>query len=134
MSTPAVQVNRYDHITIISAGLAATRRFYVELLGMDEVERPAFGFPGMWFQVGTMQIHVTQESEESGQAGWGDRSVQIIPRGHHFAFEVDDVEGAIEALTAEGVEIASPLQARPDGIRQVYFYDPDRHLVELFSK
>lgn len=133
MSTSVVQVNRYDHITIISADLAATRRFYVDLLGMEEVDRPAFGFPGSWFQIGTMQIHVTQESDESGQAGWGDRGVKITPRGHHFAFEVDDVEKAIEALSTEGVEIASPLQTRPDGIRQVYFYDPDKHLVELFS-
>jgi catechol 2,3-dioxygenase-like lactoylglutathione lyase family enzyme len=134
VSTSVVQVNRYDHITIISADLAATRRFYVDLLGMDEVDRPAFGFPGLWFQIGTMQIHVTQEGEESGQAGWGDRSVKITSRGHHFAFEVNNVEEAIEALSAEDVEIASPLQTRPDGIKQVYFYDPDRHLVELFSE
>ena len=133
MTVPAVQVNRYDHITIISADLPATRRFYVDLLGMDEVPRPAFGFPGLWFQVGAMQIHVTQESEEAGQAGWGDRGVKITPRGHHLAFEVDNCEDAIEALLAEGVEIASPLQTRPDGIKQVYFYDPDKHLVELFS-
>ena len=131
---PAVQVNRYDHITIISSDLEATRRFYVDLLGMEEVARPAFPFPGSWFQTGSMQIHVTLESEEAGQAGWGDRGVKITPRGHHFAFEVDDCEAAIEALTAEGVEVASPLQTRPDGIKQVYFYDPDRHLVELFSQ
>ena len=130
---PVVQVNRYDHITIISKDLDATRRFYVEMLGMDEVARPAFPFPGLWLQTDVMQIHVTQESDEAGQAGWGDRSVKITPRGHHFAFEVDDCESAIPALIAEGVEIASPLQTRPDGIKQVYFYDPDKHLVELFS-
>ena len=32
-----------------------------------------------------------------------------------------------------GIEIASGPQTRPDGIRQVYFYDPDRHVVELYS-
>lgn len=133
MSNSAIQVNRYDHITLISADLEATRHFYVDLLGMEQVPRPNFSFPGLWLQVGSMQIHVTLASDEAGQAGWGDRGVKITSRGHHFAFEVDDCQTAIDALTAANVEIASPLQTRPDGVKQVYFYDPDRHVVELFS-
>ena len=28
------------------------KRFYVDFLGMQEVPRPAFDFPGTWFQSG----------------------------------------------------------------------------------
>ena len=132
-ATPLVQAKRFDHMTIISADLDATRHFYVDLLGLEEVARPNFPFPGLWFQLGDVAIHVTQSDENSGLAGWGDRQVKITSRGHHYAFEVDDCIAATHKLEQAGVKIASPPQTRPDGIKQVYFYDPDGHLVELYS-
>lgn len=129
-----IAVTSFDHVTIICADLAATRRFYVDLLGMTEVERPAFAFPGLWFQIGNVQIHATQASSEAGQAGWGDRGVKKISRGHHIAFAVDDVVHAREIARNHGVKIASDLQQRPDGFKQVYLYDPDGHVVELVSR
>jgi catechol 2,3-dioxygenase-like lactoylglutathione lyase family enzyme len=131
--SPAVRVTSFDHVTIICADLEATRRFYVDVLGMTEVSRPAFGFPGRWFQVGNIQIHATQESSEAGKAGWADRGGKVVSRGHHFAFAVDDVAKALQEVQKHGVRIASPLQQRPDGFRQVYLYDPDGHVVELVS-
>jgi catechol 2,3-dioxygenase-like lactoylglutathione lyase family enzyme len=129
-----IAVAALDHVTLICANLSATRMFYVDLLGMTEVPRPPFDFPGLWFQVGSVQIHATQASPEAGQAGWGDRGVKKISRGHHIAFAVDDVVQALEIVRANGVPIASPLQKRPDGLQQVYLYDPDGHIVELFSR
>ena len=129
-----IAVTALDHVTLICANLSATRKFYVDLLGMTEVPRPPFDFPGLWFQVGSVQIHATQASPEAGQPGWGDRGVKKISRGHHIAFAVDDVVQALEIVRANGVPIASPLQKRPDGLQQVYLYDPDGHIVELFSR
>jgi catechol 2,3-dioxygenase-like lactoylglutathione lyase family enzyme len=127
-------VDSFDHVTIICADLEATRRFYVDVLGMAEVARPAFGFPGLWFQTGSVQIHATQQSPEAGQAGWADRGGSVTSRGHHIAFAVDNVEKALEVVRELGVRIASPLQHRPDGFKQVYLYDPDGHVVELVSR
>ena len=129
-----ITVTAFDHVTIICADLEATRRFYVDVLGMTEVSRPAFGFPGLWFQIGKVQIHATQQNAEAGQAGWGDRGAQVTSRGHHIAFAVDDVVKALEIVEAHNVRIASPLQQRPDGFKQVYLYDPDGHVVELVSR
>jgi glyoxylase I family protein len=131
---PALGITAFDHVTLICADLEATRRFYVEMLGMAQVPRPAFPFPGLWFQTGHVQIHATQQSTEAGLAGWGDRGVKIIARGHHIAFAVDDVERALQIARAHGVRIASPLQQRPDGFKQAYLYDPDGHVVELVSR
>ena len=129
-----IRVTSFDHVTIICADLEATRRFYVDVLGMTEVSRPAFRFPGLWFQLGKVQIHATQESPEAGQAGWGDPEGKVVSRGHHIAFAVDDVSKALEIVQAHGVRIASPLQHRPDGFKQLYLYDPDGHVVEIVSK
>jgi catechol 2,3-dioxygenase-like lactoylglutathione lyase family enzyme len=131
---PTVGVTAFDHVTITCADLEATRRFYVDMLGMTEVSRPASKFPGLWFQIGNVQIHATQESPATGKAGWGDRGGTIVSHGHHFAFAVDDIATALATVEAHGVRVASPLQQRPDGYRQVYLYDPDGHLVELVSK
>lgn len=134
MQRAPISVTAFDHVTIICADLQATRRFYADVLGMTEVARPAFGFPGLWFQSGSVQIHATQQSSEAGLAGWGDRGTTITSRGHHIAFAVDDVAKAEASARQLGVRIASPLQHRPDGYRQVYLYDPDGHVVELVSK
>jgi glyoxylase I family protein len=135
MSTPnSIDVRSFDHVTIICRDLEATRQFYVDFLGLDEVRRPSFGFPGLWFQLGQTQIHATQESAEAGEAGWGDRGGTVISRGHHIAFAVDDISNAIKRAHEHGVRIASPLQQRPDGFKQVYLFDPDGHVVELVSE
>lgn len=128
-----VTAKSFDHVTLICADLIATRQFYVDVIGMTQVPRPAFKFPGMWFQLGNMQIHATQASPESGKPGWADHAGSVPSRGHHIAFAVDDVSKAVEIVQALGVRVASPLQQRPDGPKQLYLYDPDGHVVELVS-
>ena len=128
-----INATSFDHVTLICADLEATRRFYVDILGMTEVPRPAFKFPGLWFQIGNMQIHATQESPESGKAGWANQGGKIVSRGHHIAFAVEDVSEALKIVELHGVRVASPLQQRPDGFKQLYLYDPDGHVVELVS-
>ena len=128
-----LHVSAFDHITIIVDDIEATRDFYVGLLGMKEMPRPDFDFPGAWFQIGNVQIHVTASSELAGLAGWGDRKVKSLSRGHHFAFQVKSVEKAFKEIQKLNLKIASGPKFRPDGIHQIYIYDPDDHLVELFS-
>jgi glyoxylase I family protein len=130
---PTINVKAFDHVTLICADLEATRRFYADFLGMKEVGRPAFKFPGLWFQSGSVQIHATECSPESGNAGWK-RAGTITSRGHHIAFAVDDVSKTLDAVAGHNIRIASPPQRRPDGFQQLYLYDPDNHLVELVSR
>ncbi len=130
MPTPPFHVKSLDHVTIVVKDLAATRRFYVEALGMAEVARPGFSFAGQWFQAGATLIHTILEYEGSGPAGTG---AERNTRGHHFAFLVDDATAAEARMRALDVPIASPLKVRPDGAKQVFVHDPDGHLIELCS-
>ncbi len=129
-----LHVRSFDHFTIIVADLARTRDFYVEGLGLQEAARPAFDFPGAWFAAGPFMIHATVADELAGKAGWGDRGVRRISRGHHFAFEIADVEEAARRLDEMQIEIADGPKLRPDGFLQIYIRDPDEHLIELFSR
>lgn len=133
MTTNPLQVSSFDHITIIVDDIEATRNFYVGLLGMEEKPRPDFDFPGAWFEINSVQIHATVASELAGLAGWADRKVKSISRGHHFAFQVANVLDAFEEVKQLGIRIGDGPKTRPDGAQQLYIYDPDDHLVELFS-
>ena len=126
----SLHVQSLDHVTIVVKDLAATRRFYVELLGMREVQRPNFSFAGQWFQAGATQIHTILEAEGTGRAG---TAVESNSRGHHFAFLVDDAHAAYAKLQDLGVAVVSPPRNRPDGAVQVFLQDPDGHLVEVCS-
>ena len=128
-----LQVRSFDHVTIIVADVEASRQFYVGVLGMEEKPRPNFDFDGAWFEIDSVQIHATVTSDLAGLAGWGDRKVKAISRGHHIAFSVDDVEAAHQRVLSLGIKVGDGPKTRPDGAFQLYIYDPDGHLVELFS-
>ncbi|MCI0376506.1 MAG: DUF1805 domain-containing protein [Gemmataceae bacterium] len=128
-----IHVKSIDHNTLVVKDLEASRRFYVDVLGMREVPRPAFSFAGLWFQAGVTQIHLILEFPGSGPAG------NLVPpekrsaRTHHVAFLVDDAVAVVPRLKAQGVPIVADVKPRPDGYMQVFVTDPDGHVIELCS-
>ena len=40
------------HFSLPVTDLERSRRFYHEILGLREITRPPFDFPGVWFAVG----------------------------------------------------------------------------------
>ena len=133
--TPAtrLRVHSIDHVTLVVKDLERSRRFYVDILGMREVPRPAFSFAGSWFQAGATQIHLILEFAGSGPAGNLLPAPQRSSRTHHLAFLVDDAEAALAHLEKDAVPIVSSPKPRPDGYVQVFVTDPDGHVVERCS-
>ncbi len=130
-----IEVESIDHITLVVQDLEASRRFYVDLLGMQDVSRPDFSFKGAWFQAGNTLIHLILEHEQSGSAGNSAKELRST-RAHHFAFRLPDAQAAWETLQASGAAldvIAEPKQ-RPDGAVQFFIADPDGHRVEITSE
>ncbi|MBI3862242.1 MAG: VOC family protein, partial [Planctomycetia bacterium] len=100
MTAPAagpIGVTTLDHVTLVVTDLERSAGFYVDLLGMRRVERPVFGFPGLWFQAGNTQIHLLLQHENSSPAGLPDAPPQAGPgRVFHYAFEVPDFQAAAD--------------------------------------
>ena len=126
-----IRVRQIDHVTLVVHDVEASRRFYVGLLGMVEVARPAFSFGGAWFQAGETLIHLIAEHDRSGPAGYPVEVLVKSSRNHHFAFEVEDAYAAAAALKAMGIPLIDDAKLRPDGAVQVFLADPDHHVVEL---
>lgn len=131
---PRLRVRNLDHVTLVVKDLEASKRFYVDILGMTEVARPAFSFAGLWFQAGNTWIHLILEFEGSGPAGNLVPPDQRSSRTHHLAFAVDDAASTVGWLTSHGVPILSSPKRRPDGYMQIFVTDPDGHVVELCSE
>ncbi|MCC7087032.1 MAG: VOC family protein [Pirellulales bacterium] len=120
-SLPITAVN---HLTVTTRRLAASRKFYCDVLGFQEVPRPNFNFRGAWlFNFGLM-IHII----ESGTAG--DPHAEIQTREPHLALHSDDLESC-ERLLQEHC-IAYRKNEVPDlGIKQLFFQDPDGYHIEV---
>ncbi|MAG34566.1 MAG: hypothetical protein CL908_27160 [Deltaproteobacteria bacterium] len=75
------------HISLMTGDLEAAREFYGSFLGLAEIERPDFGFPGAWYQAGSVQLHLIGappgvELEPP--------SSEVSLLSQHLAFEIED--------------------------------------------
>ena len=132
-TTTPIKVKSLDHVTLVVKDLDSSREFYVDKLGMAEVARPGLPFGGLWFQAGSTQIHLIEEHDQSGPAGWAAELTKRNSRNHHFAFLVDDAHQAAARIRQLGLPLVSDARKRPDGAIQVFVCDPDGYVVELCS-
>ena len=111
-----------NHVALHVADIDASCHFYGELLELPTKERPAFNFPGAWYALGPVrELHLIHGRE---------KPVNSASRGNHFALEVASLAEAEAFLRSKGVEIQGP-QTRPDGVLQLYVFDPDGYSIEF---
>lgn len=131
-------IKALDHVSIVSRDLEASRWFYCEVLGMDEVPRPQnFTFAGAWFRQGGAEIHLIHQSEAvqaAGDAANHPTETRDLTFARHFALQVSDMDTLVQRLSAHGIALAHGPRPRGDGPAQAYVYDPDGHLIELTHK
>jgi glyoxylase I family protein len=122
-----MNISALHHVAVCVTDVTRAKRFYGEVLGLREVERPAFPFGGAWYEMADgRQLHLIAHEQPLTLRGTTD----IDPRDGHFAFRVADFDGALAHLQALGVECV----ARPDNItpwKQIYVTDPDGNVIEL---
>lgn len=120
-------VSHLSELVLESEDLAASRRFYGELLGLEETRKGEFREDRRWFLIG-----------ETGRLGlWTPQVGLAGGRGGshvHFAMHVDesDLVAVMERFEAEGIEYEGPIQLGPG--RAVYLTDPDGNVVELWTQ
>ena len=84
--------------------------------------------PVLFFDIGNKQeLHVTQNNTVSIKLH------KII----HYAFTVKDFDGYLKFLDENGIEYGDwsgnnkKFQTRKDGVRQIFFQDPDGYWIEI---
>ena len=120
-----IQVLGLDHIALYVANVPLSVHFYQDVLGLKPLPRPAFDFPGAWFDLGHgRQLHLLGDRTEPLPAD------TLGSRRNHFAFQVADLQAAADFLSQQGLPLKGP-KPRPDGVRQLFFQDPDGYWIEL---
>ncbi len=118
----AMNIKTLNHVAVHAADVKASIAFYRNILGLAQMPRPAFDFPGAWFRIGeTQELHIIGNRAEP---------VHSHSRGTHFALQVEDIKAVEAELKAKKAAFIGPKQ-RPDGIWQIFVQDPDGHYIEL---
>ena len=111
-----------DHVNIRTNRLEEMRRFYVDVVGLDDGPRPEFNFGGAWLYCGDRAaVHLV----ETRRAPAGED-----PKVEHFAFRTTDVTATITRLVAASVEY-SVVDQPGLGVLQLNIHDPDGNHIEL---
>ena len=119
-------VKRAHHMSVQITDLERSRAFYEDVLGFEETDRPDFGFPGIWYQLGDVQVHLI------GEIPGMDRSTppaSLSPAATHLAFQIDDYAQTLAELTAKGVEAVG----LGEEVGQIFIRDPDGNIIELIE-
>ena len=125
-----------DHAGVLVADVPRALAFYCDVLGLEEVPRPAtLKSPGAWLQVGSQQLHLIGEAQSGrGRAmnpPYHDDEI-ATGYGNHVALLVGSLDEMLARIRASGIEPSIPL-ARGDGVRRAFITDPDEHIVELME-
>ena len=130
-----MKIASIHHVSLVVTDLERSRTFYREILGLREIERPNFSFPGAWFAVGdAQQLHLIVHPHSTFREGKG-----LDTRDLHFAARVSDYWATVEFLRGKGYRedaeddfrkiIVNPKATA--GFPQMYILDPDRHVIEI---
>jgi len=124
------------HVSLPVSDLERSRTFYREVLGLREIERPPFDFPGAWFAVGDGQLHLIGDSADpTRRDGKGVDSHDV-----HLGIRVTSWAEALRFLESKGYRADADdldpkkmkFSPRPTaGFPQIYILDPDRNVIEI---
>ena len=124
----AVESPVFNHQTVYVVDLDKSTAFYKNVMNLTQIAEPFQDGKHSWFRTGPHnQLHVVSGAEKKEA-----HDINI-----HLAFKVASLTDFMKHLdelkikygNVQGQQGVS--QARPDGINQIYFQDPDGYWLEV---
>jgi lactoylglutathione lyase len=117
-----------NHIAVYVVNLKTSTAFYRDVIGLDTIPEPFHDGRHTWFSVGgNAHLHVI-----SGAA-----SAVSHDKNAHLCFSVPSVDAFVNRLNKAGIAFedwpgkAQAITLRVDGVKQIYFKDPDGYWIEV---
>ncbi len=131
-------INSLDHCAIRTTKLQETRDFFVDILGLEDGERPDFPFPGAWLYTdSTAVIHLigVDPDDPSGLQRYvgGEISTETLQGSgafDHIAFRANDPSVLTERLKQADYEYRER-QVPNMNLFQIFVEDPNGITIEL---
>ena len=118
-------IDACHHVAIVVRDAAAARAFYGDLLGLEELERPADvgdRFAGAWYRLGALELHVFEQPHFEPPAA---------AIGPHIALHTSDFDGFVARLRSRGCAFAFGPARDEGGIARAILRDPTGNVVEI---
>ena len=115
-------ISTVNHVSRATADVEKSRRFYRDVLGFREVQRPPFRFDGAWLYNDHVMIHLIDGDPPP-------RSDELSGKSDHVAFHSDEVERVERLLDEHGLRFLKNVNAA--GLTQLFFNDPDGNTIEI---
>ena len=118
----------FDHFALLVKDLDTSSDFYMNILGLAEIEDKTEQPHIRWFSMGgKTELHVIEDKH---------KTVTDV-KGVHLALKAEDLDALIEHLHQHKITFynwfgeVDTTNTRPDGVRQVYFRDPNGYWIEV---
>lgn len=119
---------RLNHIAVYVSDLEKSGKFYHTLLSLVKIEEPFKDGKHIWFTLGPAgQLHLIQ----------GPQAKTNHDKNEHLCFSVPSIDNFITRLNQQKIDFSNwpgtekAPTIRVDGVKQVYFQDPDGHWLEV---
>ncbi|MBW2270133.1 MAG: VOC family protein [Deltaproteobacteria bacterium] len=113
------------HLAVCVHDIDEARRFYGEILSLEEVERPpeiAAKFRSAWYRIGTSELHVIENQKFQPLDS---------PLAPHIAVVTNDFEGLTAQIADRGGQFRFGPGTGPDGILRAIIEDPTGNTLEI---
>jgi lactoylglutathione lyase len=120
--------SEFNHVALHVRDLPRSTAFYRDVLGLKRIADPFNDGAHAFLQIGnSAELHLI--------AG-----ARMVPEQHidvHMAFRVSSVEQFVDRLHEKGIAFVNArreskrINTRPDGVKQIYFQDPDGYWIEV---
>lgn len=118
----------FDHYSITVKNLNTSASFYREILSLPEIENKTEKETIRWFSMGgDAELHLIEGNTDE---------IKMIQR-IHLALKTSNLDSLLDNLEKNDIYYASAYgkpytyNIRPDGVRQIYFQDPDGYWIEV---
>jgi lactoylglutathione lyase len=119
---------RINHLAYYVVDLRISAAFYREVVGLDTIPEPFHDGRHAWFSIGDKaHLHLI--------SGAGQKTEHN--KNTHLCFTVPSVKDFMERLKRHRIEFESwtgeknSFTTRVDGVKQIYFRDPDGYWIEV---
>ena len=129
-------LHHLQHFLVQAADLAATTKWYVDVLGLREGPHPEFKIPTVWLYIGeTDVLHLIEGGPNQSQNRMrylGQQSEAVHGSGvvDHVAFRATGLKDMLADLKARGIEFKTR-QVNHAALFQIFLIDPNGVKIEL---
>lgn len=117
-----------NHIALYVTDLKKSGSFYSDIIGLDTIPEPFHDGKHIWYSIGPKShLHLIEGAVYKPEHN----------KNNHLCFSVASVETFITTLKKKNIAFEnwagekSVFNTRVDGVKQIYFRDPDGYWIEI---